>query len=113
MAWIAAVAVAGSVVGALLALQLRTLSYRRPDEQASPAPRPAWWLVPVLGLAWAWLAWHLRGSGWPVLVLWLPLSAALGWLSAVDLGVSRLPDAVRRPTAGWLALTLIARGIVA
>lgn len=112
MAWIAAAAIAGSMIGAALALQLRTLGYRRADEQALPTPRVAWWLVPGVGVAWAWLTWHLQGMAWPVLALWLPLSAALGWLSAVDLDVSRLPDAVLRPTAGWLALTLIARGIV-
>nr|WP_300144446.1 prepilin peptidase [Propionicimonas sp.] len=112
MAWIATAAIAGSMIGATLALQLRALGYRRMDEQALPAPRTAWWLAPAVGLSWAWLTWHLQGRAWPVLALWLPLSAALGWLSAVDLDVSRLPDAVLRPTAGWLALTLIAHGII-
>ena len=112
MAWIAAAAIAGSMIGAALALQLRALGYRRVDEQVLPAPRTAWWLAPALGVAWAWLTWHLSGSPWPVLALWLSLSAALGWLSAVDLDVSRLPDSVLRPTTGWLALTLITQGIV-
>lgn len=112
MAWIAAAAIAGSMIGAALALMLRGLRYRRTDERTLPAPRAAWWLVPAVGVAWGWLTWHLQGMAWPVLALWLPLSAALGWLSAVDLDVSRLPDSVLRPSAGWLAFMLITKGIV-
>ncbi len=109
--WIAAAGLAGALVGATLTLQLRTLRYRRPDEHDLPPPRPTWWLIPTLGLTWAWLTWHLAHTHWTALALWLPLSAALGWLSAVDLDVRRLPDTVILPAAGWVAITLTAQAI--
>ena len=109
--WPVVAAIAGSTVGAGLALRLGTLSYRSPDEQHQPPPRPARWLIPSIGLAWGWLAWHLGPAGWTGLALWLPLSAALGWLSAVDLDVRRLPDRITLPVAGWTIAVLTAHAI--
>ena len=109
--WIAAAGLAGALVGATLTLQLRTLRYRRPDEHDLPPPRPTWWLIPTVGLAWAWLTWHLAHTHWTDLALWLPLSAALGWLAAVDLDVRRLPDTLLLPAAGWVAITITAQAI--
>ena len=109
--WPVAAAIAGSTVGAGLALQLGTLSYRSPDEQHQPPPRQAWWLIPTTGLAWGWLAWHLGPAGWPGPAIWLPLSAALGWLSAVDLDVRRIPDRTTLPAAGWTMTVLTAHAI--
>jgi leader peptidase (prepilin peptidase)/N-methyltransferase len=43
---------------------------------------------------------------WPILTLWLPLSAALAWLAAVDLDVARLPDRILVPAAIWTALAV-------
>ena len=112
--WIITAAILGALTGAGLALQLRTLRYRRPDEQHLPQPRPAWWLIPATALAWAWLTWQLSPDNPAQLALWLPLSAAVGWLSAVDLDVQRLPDRVLAPAAVWVVLVLgedaIARG---
>ena len=109
--WIAAAGLAGALVGATLTLQLRTLRYRRPDEHDLPPPHPTWWLIPSLAVTWAWLTWHLAHTHWTALALWLPLSAALGWLAAVDLDVRRLPDTLILPAAGWVAITLTAQGI--
>lgn len=109
--WIAVAGIAGALLGALLSLQLRTLHYRRPDEQHLPQPRPTWWLTPTTGLTWAWLTWHLTNTTCTALALWLPLSAALGWLSAVDLDVRRLPNTIVIPAAGWVAAILTTHAI--
>lgn len=110
--WIAAAALAGALIGTVLTLQLRSLNYRRPDEQHLPPSRPAWWLVPVTALVWAWLAWQLAPHDWTHVAMWLPLTAALGWLSAVDLDVQRLPDKVLLPTTAWVALVLVGDAII-
>lgn len=114
--WITAAAILGALTGAGLALQLRTLRYRRHDEQHLPRPHPGWWLIPATALAWIWLAWQLSPNNPAQVALWLPLSAAFGWLSAVDLDVQRLPDRVMAPAAVWVVLVLggdaIARGSV-
>lgn len=110
--WIITAALAGALTGAALTLQLRTLRYRRPDEQHLPRPRPAWWLIPATALAWAGLTWQLAPNNPAQVAMWLPLSAALGWLSAVDLDVQRLPDKVMLPAAAWVTLVLGADAIV-
>lgn len=109
--WPVVAAIAGSTVGAGLALRLGTLSYRSRDEQHQPPPRHAWWLIPTIGLAWGWLTGHLGPAGWTGLAIWLPLSAALGWLSAVDLDVRRLPDRTTLPLAGWTMTVLTTHAI--
>ena len=109
--WIAITGLAGTLVGSLLAAQLRTLHYRRPDEQHLPHPRPTWWLIPTIGASWSWIACHLASAHWTALVLWLPLTAALGWLTTVDLDVRRLPNNITLPTGVWVALLLIINGI--
>ena len=109
--WITLAGLAGALAGTILDLQLRTLRYRRPDEQDQPKPKAAWWLIPAVGASWAWLTWHLAHTHWTALVLWLPLSAALGWLSAVDLDVRRLPNNVILPTGVWVTLLLIINSI--
>ena len=109
--WIMVAGLAGAAIGVLIALQLRTLRYRRPDEQNQPRPKAAWWLIPAVGASWAWLTWHLAQTHWTVLVLWLPLTATLGWLSAVDLDVRRLPTNVILPASVWVTLLLIINGI--
>ncbi len=45
--WIMVAGLAGAAIGVLMALQLRTLRYRRPDEQNQPRPKAAWWLIPA------------------------------------------------------------------
>ena len=109
--WTIITAAAGALVGLILMRNLATLRYRRPDERELPKPPQAWWLIPALAVVWGWLTWRHQEQPWPVVVLWLPLAAALGWLAAVDLKVRRLPDAVMLPTAGWVTAILAAHAI--
>lgn len=109
--WTIITAAAGALVGLILTRNLATLRYRRPDERELPTPPHAWWLIPALAVVWGWLTWRHQEQVWPVVVLWLPIAAALGWLSAVDLDVRRLPDAVVLPAAGWVTATLAAHAI--
>ena len=109
--WTIITAAAGALVGLILTRNLATLRYRRPDERELPAPPHARWLIPALAVVWGWLTWRHQEQLWPVVVLWLPLAAALGWLSAVDLDVRRLPDAVVLPAAGWVTAVLATHAI--
>ena len=109
--WTVITAAAGTLVGLILMRNLATLRYRRPDERDLPIPPHAWWLIPALAVVWGWLTWRHQEQLWPVVVLWLPLAAALGWLSAVDLDVRRLPDVVVLPAAGWVTAVLVAHAI--
>ena len=110
--WIMVAGLAGAAIGVLIALQLRTLRYRRPDEQNQPRPKAAWWLIPAATAAsWAWLTWHLTNTHWTALVLWLALTATLGWLTVVDLDVRRLPNNITLPAGVWVTLLLIINGI--
>ena len=102
---------AGSLVGWILARRLATLTYRRPDETGRPAPASRWWLLPATGTAWGWLVFTLADRPAPVIVMWLPLVAALGWISAGDLDVQRIPNQTLGPTAIWVAVCVIALAI--
>jgi leader peptidase (prepilin peptidase)/N-methyltransferase len=101
--WVGFAVVAGALVGALVRWRMRRLTHRRPDESSSSTPA-AWWLIPLVAASWGWLTWRLLYAPWPILTLWLPLSAALAWLAAVDLDVARLPARILVPTAIWTAL---------
>ncbi len=103
--------IAGALVGLGLMRNLATLRYRHSEEVNFPKPAPVWWLVPLLAAAWGTLTWRHTDDAWPILVLWLPLTAALGWLSAVDLDVQRLPDKILLSSAGWTILILAADAI--
>lgn len=100
--WIALAALLGALVGWLVMRNLRTLGYRRSDELVFPRPTHVRWTIPALAVAWALLTWRHADQPWPVLVLWLPLTAALTWLSAVDLDVQRLPNKALGPSAAWV-----------
>lgn len=103
MLWLVLLAVVvGDGVAVLIFRRLLSLRHRRVHESAHPQPS-LWWLA-FLGLAWGWLVWKLADAPWPVLALWLPLSASLAWLAAVDVDVSRLPDRLLGPTAVWTIL---------
>jgi leader peptidase (prepilin peptidase)/N-methyltransferase len=101
--WVGLAIVAGALVGALVRWRVRRLTHRRPEDSSSSTPT-AWWLIPLVAGGWGWLTWRLADAPWPILTLWLPLSAALAWLAAVDLDVARLPDRILIPTAIWTAL---------
>lgn len=109
---IVAAALAGSAVGWALTRRLATLGYRRPDETGRPAPTTRWWLVPMLGCAWAWLTFALAAQPRSLVVMWLPLTAALGWVAAVDLDVQRIPNRVLGLAALWTGLCLVSLGVV-
>jgi leader peptidase (prepilin peptidase) / N-methyltransferase len=103
--WVCLAVVAGALVGALVRWRVRRLTHRRADESPNSTP-PVWWLIPLVTASWGWLTWRLLDAPWPILTLWLPLSAALAWLAAVDLDVARLPDRILVPAAIWTALGL-------
>ncbi len=103
MVWAGLAAVAGGLFGALVRWRVRHLSHRRPEESTN-APPTVWWLIPLVAAGWGWLIWRLLDAPWPILTLWLPLSAALAWLAAVDLDVARLPDRILVPAAIWTTL---------
>lgn len=104
---IVAAVLAGSAVGWVLTRRLATQGYRRPDETGRPAPASRWWLIPATSTAWGWLVFTLAGQPATVIAMWLPLSAALGWISAVDLDVQRIPNRTLGPTAIWVAVCVI------
>lgn len=102
---------AGSLVGWALTRRLATLGYRRPDESGRPAPASRWWLIPATGAAWGWLVLTLADQPATVIVIWLPLAAALGWIAAVDLDVQRVPNRAIGPTTVWVGACLITLAI--
>jgi len=101
--WVGLAVVAGALVGVLIRWRVRRLTHRRPEESSS-STLAVWWLIPLVAAGWGWLTWRLMDAPWPILTLWLPLSAALAWLAAVDLDVARLPDRILVPAAIWAAL---------
>lgn len=106
MVWAVLLAVVvGDVVAVLIFKRVLSLTHRRPEEAAKDRPS-LWWLA-SLGLVWGWLAWRLAYEPWPILTLWLPLSAAFAWLAAIDVDVSRLPDRILLPTAVWTVLCIV------
>jgi leader peptidase (prepilin peptidase)/N-methyltransferase len=99
----------GAPVGLLLWSRLRTLAYRPPhDELHGLDRRPTHrWVLLLVPLSWAWLTFALVPTSWWAVLLWLPLSPALTWASAVDLDVRRLPDRSLAAAAGlWTAVVL-------
>ncbi len=105
MVWAVLLAVvAGGVVAVLIFRRVLRLGHRRPEEASKDRPS-LWWLA-FLGPAWGWLTWSLSNQSWLILTLWLPLSAAFAWLSAIDADVSRLPDRILLPTAVWTILCI-------
>ena len=109
--FIVAAVLTGSLVGWVLTRRLAKLGYRRPDETGRSAPASRWWLIPATGTAWGWLVFTLADQPATVIVMWLPLTAALGWISAVDLDVQRIPNRTLGPTAIWVAVCVIALAI--
>ena len=108
---IVAAVLAGSLVGWVLTRRLATLGYRRPDETGRPAPANRWWLIPATGTAWGWLVLTLADQPATVIVMWLPLTPALGWICAVDLDVQRIPNRTLGPAAIWVGVCVIALAI--
>lgn len=106
-----AAVLAGTLIGWVLTRQLASLRYRRPEEAGRPTPANRWWLMPATGAAWGWIVVALAKQPEAVIVLWLALTAALGWIAAVDLDVQRIPNRALGPTAIWVGACLIALAI--
>lgn len=106
-------AVTGALAGLLLWSRLRTLAYRRPDDDVHELDRRPThrWVLFLVPLAWAWLTLALAPISWWA-ALWLPLSLALTWASAVDLDVRRLPDRSLAAGGVWTAVVLVLEAVV-
>lgn len=102
--WVLLAVVVGDIVAVVIFRHVLRLTHRRPDE--ADRDRPSLWWLAFLGLVWGWLTFRLGYEPWPLLTLWLPLSAALAWLAAIDVDVSRLPDRILLPTAAWTILCI-------
>ena len=97
--------VTGDIVAALIFRRVLRLTHRRPDEAAMA--RPSLWWLSFLGLGWGWLVWRLGSGPWPILLLWLPLSALFAWLAAIDVDVARLPDRLLVTAAAWTIVAVV------
>ena len=64
------------------------------------------WVLLLVPLSWGWLTFALVPMSWWAVLLWLPLSLALAWASAVDLDVRRLPDRSLAAAGVWTAVVL-------
>ncbi|WP_375426499.1 prepilin peptidase [uncultured Friedmanniella sp.] len=107
-------ALIGALVGLLLWLRLRTLDYRRPYDdidELDSRPRHRW-VLPLVPATWAWLTFTLSWTSWRAVLLWLPLSVVLTWVSAVDLDVRRLPNLGLAGAGLWTAAFLVAEAAV-
>jgi leader peptidase (prepilin peptidase)/N-methyltransferase len=101
----AALAVLGAVIGEGMRRGLRLLTYRRGEAELSrPDPGSRRWVTAGTGLAFAALGWTLLPGQWPLLLITAPVAAGAAWMSAVDLDVHRLPDAVALPLLAWSSI---------
>lgn len=88
VAVIVGAAVIGALAGWASVRDLRTLSYRRPDERDLPTPNWHRWLPAITGTGAALVA---TTSSWERLILAAPLLTIGVWLASVDADVKRLP----------------------
>lgn len=102
-------ALTGALVGLLLWSRLRTLAYRRPyDDVYELKRRPSHrWVLLLMPATWTWLTFTLSSSSWWAVLLWLPMSVALTWGSAVDLDVRRLPNRSLAAAGLWTVVVLV------
>lgn len=110
--FVAATALAGGIIGLVLARRLASARYRIGDETDRPLPRAPWLVAPAVCLTWAALAWRLGGLGGaallPAYLLFAAVGVALVW---IDLDVHRLPEGLTLPTVPAL-LGLLTIGAV-
>lgn len=101
----AALAVLGAVAGEGMRRRLRLLAYRRGEAELSrPDPGRRRWVSVGTCLAFVALGWAFLPGQWPLLLLAAPVAAGAAWMSAVDLDVHRLPDAVALPLLAWSSI---------
>ena len=109
---IAALAVSGALVGAVVRRRVATLSYRRDDEASRPAPGSRWWIVLAATLASGVLGWRFDVERWPLLLPTLPVAWFGPWLSAIDLDVRRLPNRILAAHAVLVVLGVAAAALI-
>ena len=103
-----ALVVGAVVVGRLTARELSTGGYRIPEDEASHATPPSWWVAPLLA-ALALVAAFSVGdtaayAALPAYLLFAWLTVCLVW---IDIDVHRLPVGLTRPALPAFALLLL------
>lgn len=100
------IAAIGALVGLLLHLRLRALTYRLPDETSLPRPT-SWWVVPVTAIASGLVWWAVSpGRPWPVPAVYVLAVWVMVALAFIDLDVHRLPDRIQLPAYPALVVLL-------
>ncbi len=95
---LAAITLAGLVVGILLHRALAGAAYRLDEETERPVPRRGW--LVVLGVPIVWLLLGLRFGARPGLTPLLLLGVVGVALTRIDLDVHRLPEGLTLPAIG-------------
>jgi len=100
-------------VGVWLMRALADASYRQRQERDQPLPRRTWWLVIVVALTWASLAFRLGGyAHWSLLPAYLYLGAVGAALTLIDVDVHRLPDLIVLPSYPIVFVLLLVPTVV-
>lgn len=111
---LAALAVAGALLGWLTARMLATGRYRIEGDGAEVPPGAAWWPAPTLALLFVLVGWFVGDlSHWaaaPAYLLFAWLSVALIW---IDLDVHRLPVGLVWPGGAGVVLLLAVASVPA
>ncbi|MDV3222848.1 prepilin peptidase [Intrasporangium sp.] len=113
--YVAALSVAGAVVGQLLGTRLATLGYRLDHETGLRPRTPAWAVAGALGTLWGLLAWRFGpAADYALAPAYLGFAAVAVALTWVDADVHRLPHGLTRPAypmlVGQLTLASWASG---
>ncbi|MEO7269381.1 MAG: prepilin peptidase [Knoellia sp.] len=98
----------GIAVGHVAGRQLSTGDYRIPEDEASHATPPSWWVAPLLGALVVALTQTVGDTAayaaLPAYLLFAWLSVCLVW---IDIDVHRLPMGLTRPALPAFALLLL------
>lgn len=104
----AALTAGAVVVGHFTGRELSTGGYRIPEDEATHAPPPSWWVAPLLGVLVLVLTRTVGDTAayaaLPAYLLFAWLTVALVW---IDLDVHRLPVGLTRPALPAFALLLV------
>lgn len=103
-----ALVVGALVVGRLTAHELGTGGYRIPEDEASHATPPSWWVAPLLAALTLVAAFSVGDTAayaaLPAYLLFAWLTVCLVW---IDIDVHRLPVGLTRPALPAFALLLL------
>lgn len=107
-ALLALLAMAGLIAGQACAARLRPARYRLPGERCRPARAVRWppWALAAAFPALGWELWPRPGPA--AVAVFLAAAVWLACLSAVDLDVHRLPDALTLPAYAVVPVALAA-----